>query len=207
MLPVISLMRRYNPKAALLWVTVAGPDERHLVGQCEMVGNNLLKGYIDRFGDSRVSSERHFVWMLERYSGFRSAGARQTHSNSRSGFAAREEHFQRSIYLESPSARWKRSIGLLYWAWWVISGILGMPSTLGQRSLTSRTHFLEQCRAFSLVFPLRWSGRSNIAVGFPTGRGPIGNPGTASSDPVERTKALSAPQHVLKGRTSKGIQS
>jgi hypothetical protein len=51
-LPVISLMRRYNPKAALLWITVAGPDERHLVGQCEMVGNNLLKGYIDRFGDS-----------------------------------------------------------------------------------------------------------------------------------------------------------
>jgi hypothetical protein len=49
-LPVISLMRRYNPKAALLWITVAGPDERHLVGQCEMVGNNLLKGYIDGFG-------------------------------------------------------------------------------------------------------------------------------------------------------------
>ena len=48
-LPVISLMRRYNPKAALLWVTVAGPDERHLVGQCEIVGNNLLKGYIDAF--------------------------------------------------------------------------------------------------------------------------------------------------------------
>jgi hypothetical protein len=47
-LPVISLMRRYNPKAALLWITVAGPDERHLVGQCEMVGNNLLKGYLDR---------------------------------------------------------------------------------------------------------------------------------------------------------------
>ena len=38
-LPVISLMRRYNPKAALLWITVAGPDERHLVGQCEMIGN------------------------------------------------------------------------------------------------------------------------------------------------------------------------
>ena len=48
-LPVISLMRRYNPKAALLWITVAGPDERHLVGQCEIVGNNLLKGYLDRF--------------------------------------------------------------------------------------------------------------------------------------------------------------
>jgi hypothetical protein len=48
-LPVISLMRRYNPKAALLWITLAGPDERHLVGQCEMIGNNLLKGYIDRF--------------------------------------------------------------------------------------------------------------------------------------------------------------
>ena len=47
-LPLISLMRRYNPKAALLWVTVAGPDERHLVGQCEMVGNNLVKGYLDR---------------------------------------------------------------------------------------------------------------------------------------------------------------
>jgi hypothetical protein len=50
-LPVISLMRRYNPKAALLWVTVAGPDERHLVGQCEMIGNNLLKGYIDGFAE------------------------------------------------------------------------------------------------------------------------------------------------------------
>jgi hypothetical protein len=48
-LPVISLMRRYNPKAALLWITVAGPDERHLVGQCEIIGNNLLKGYLDRF--------------------------------------------------------------------------------------------------------------------------------------------------------------
>ena len=48
-LPLISLMRRYNPKAALLWITVAGPDERHLVGQCEMIGNNLLKGYVDRF--------------------------------------------------------------------------------------------------------------------------------------------------------------
>ena len=48
-LPLISLMRRYNPKAALLWITVARPDERHLVGQCEMIGNNLLKGYIDRF--------------------------------------------------------------------------------------------------------------------------------------------------------------
>ena len=56
-LPVISLMRRYNPKAALLWVTVAGPDERHLVGQCEMVGNNLLKGYIDRFsGPNRIGA-------------------------------------------------------------------------------------------------------------------------------------------------------
>jgi hypothetical protein len=49
-LPVISLMRRYNPKAVLLWITVAGPDESRLVGQCEMVGNNLLKGYIDRLG-------------------------------------------------------------------------------------------------------------------------------------------------------------
>ena len=47
-LPVISLMRRYNPKAALLWIAVAGPDEGHLVGQCEVVGNNLLKGYVDR---------------------------------------------------------------------------------------------------------------------------------------------------------------
>ena len=48
-LPLISLMHRYNPKAALLWVTVAGPDEEHLVGQCQIVGNNLLKGYIDGF--------------------------------------------------------------------------------------------------------------------------------------------------------------
>jgi hypothetical protein len=55
-LPVISLMRRYNPKAALLWITVAGPDERHLVGQCEMVGNNLLKGYIDRFSGPNADS-------------------------------------------------------------------------------------------------------------------------------------------------------
>jgi hypothetical protein len=54
-LPVISLMRHYNPKAALLWITVAGPDETHLVGQCEVVGNNLLKGYIDRFSGDRVS--------------------------------------------------------------------------------------------------------------------------------------------------------
>ncbi len=51
-LPVVSLMRRYNPRAALLWVTVAGPAERHLVGQCEMIGKNLLKGYIDRFADT-----------------------------------------------------------------------------------------------------------------------------------------------------------
>ncbi|CNI66648.1 Uncharacterised protein [Mycobacterium tuberculosis] len=48
-LPVISLMRRYNPNVAMLWVTVAGPDERHLVGQCEIVGNNLVKGYLDKF--------------------------------------------------------------------------------------------------------------------------------------------------------------
>ena len=53
-LPVASLMRRYNPKAALLWVTVAGPGERHLVGQCETVGNNLLKGYIDGFSGQDV---------------------------------------------------------------------------------------------------------------------------------------------------------
>ena len=88
-LPVISLMRRYNPKAALLWVTVAGPDERHLVGQCEMIGNNLLKGYIDGFVEAKPGLEHPFGWMLERYPGFRSAGARQTHSNSRSGFATR----------------------------------------------------------------------------------------------------------------------
>ncbi|WP_156751566.1 hypothetical protein [Mycobacterium sp. 1245111.1] len=56
-LPVISLMRRYNPQAALLWVAVAGPDERHLVGQCEMIGNNLLKGYIDEFAEpSRIGA-------------------------------------------------------------------------------------------------------------------------------------------------------
>jgi hypothetical protein len=48
-LPVISLTRRYNPNAALLWITVAGPNERHLLGQCEVVGKNLLRGYIDRF--------------------------------------------------------------------------------------------------------------------------------------------------------------
>ena len=56
-LPVISLMRRYNPKAALLWVNVAGRDERHLVGQCEVIGNNLLKGYIDRFVEPRPEGE------------------------------------------------------------------------------------------------------------------------------------------------------
>jgi hypothetical protein len=48
-LPVVSLMRRYNPNSPLLWLTVAGPDERHLVGQCELVGNNLLIGYLDRY--------------------------------------------------------------------------------------------------------------------------------------------------------------
>ncbi len=64
-LPVISLMRRYNPKAALLWVTVAGPDERHLVGQCEIIGNNLLKGYIDRFVEARPEGEDWSTISLE----------------------------------------------------------------------------------------------------------------------------------------------
>jgi hypothetical protein len=61
-LPVISLMRRYNPKAALLWITVARPDERHLVGQCQMVGNNLLKGYLDRFPKHLADPSHGLDW-------------------------------------------------------------------------------------------------------------------------------------------------
>ena len=64
-IPLLRVLRSYNEKIALLWVTEADPESNDLAGRVECLGSHFYHGYIDRLAPGEDAKDLSFDRWVE----------------------------------------------------------------------------------------------------------------------------------------------